>query len=86
MIHARSRLGAARLAPCLPPHFMPYPTPAPSVVAANDLDTNGDELIQAPENHGEYPLFGNLCALLDRLQRERKQDNRRAILSKWFEV
>ncbi|KZV99983.1 DNA ligase 4 [Exidia glandulosa HHB12029] len=71
---------------------MPLPTPAPSSPGGgqNDLhveqNDEDDVFIQVPENTGTYPDFGALCALLERLAKERKQDMRRKLLERWFNV
>lgn len=76
----------------LPQTVTMLPTPAPSSPGGtlhDDDDDQHDEddvVIDVPENKGTYPDFQVLCLLLERLARERKQDTRRRLLTKWFSV
>jgi hypothetical protein len=39
-----------------------------------------------PQNFGETPVFGTLTLLFEAMQNERRQDKRRLMLEKWFQV
>lgn len=70
---------------CLTPFIMPSSPPG-SPPASRAQAFEEDAVYEAPKNHGTPPEFGQLCLLLDALQNERKQDKRRAYLTKWFNV
>ncbi|CAG7851558.1 DNA ligase 4; AltName: Full=DNA ligase IV; AltName: Full=Polydeoxyribonucleotide synthase [ATP] 4 [Serendipita indica DSM 11827] len=52
----------------------------------NPGNANEEDFPPEPPNHGVQPSFGVITLLFDVLQAERKQDKRRAILDRWFQL
>lgn len=76
------------------PHTRRWEPVAPGPEPFNPGDGDGEVVLQDPAHvlpppppcHGEMPVFSVLTTLFEALANERKQDRRRGMLERWFEV